>query len=142
MKPETIWTNKVYFGKRKDDNVRIYLSAPSWDCDWYWGFGYLGNKNEHYHLDGYQNNRNINMHNALITDYDLNPKIEKNLWIFCDLVLTVYKFKEIAEIYKRGNNYSTTTGLESVVKNPTEYKKINEELLPLLFDKIYELIKD
>jgi hypothetical protein len=35
-----------------NNNEPIYLSPPSWDCGWYWGFGYLGNKNCHYHVDG------------------------------------------------------------------------------------------
>ena len=26
------------------NNESIYLSPPSWDCNWYWGFGYLGKK--------------------------------------------------------------------------------------------------
>ena len=27
---------KVFFGIRKDDNAKIYLDAPSFDCGWYW----------------------------------------------------------------------------------------------------------
>ncbi len=30
----------------------IYLEGFKWDCDWYWGGGYLGNKNLHTHFDG------------------------------------------------------------------------------------------
>jgi hypothetical protein len=30
----------------------VYLSGFSWDCDWYWGGGYLGNRNLHTHFDG------------------------------------------------------------------------------------------
>lgn len=39
-----------YFGTVKKDKDRIALYAPTFDCGWYWGFGYLGNKNCHYHL--------------------------------------------------------------------------------------------
>jgi hypothetical protein len=41
---------KVYLGT--NDGESIYLSAPRWDCGWYWGFGYLGNSRCHYHVDG------------------------------------------------------------------------------------------
>ena len=30
----------------------IFLEGFKWDCDWYWGGGYLGNKNLHTHFDG------------------------------------------------------------------------------------------
>lgn len=50
----TKWIKDYKFGTRKEDGQLIMLRAPSWDCEWYWGFGYLGNKNEHYHLSSYQ----------------------------------------------------------------------------------------
>ena len=34
------------------DGRGIALRRPSWDCDWYWGFGYLGNRDCHFHLNG------------------------------------------------------------------------------------------
>ena len=50
VKTEIKWTEKIALGKV--DGNTIYLSSPSWDCGWYWGFGYLGNKDCHYHIDG------------------------------------------------------------------------------------------
>ena len=47
---EQLKYNKIKLGVV--NNETIYLTPPSWDCDWYWGFGYLGNKNCHYHIDG------------------------------------------------------------------------------------------
>ncbi len=52
---------KVLFGVDNESKENIYISKPTWDCDSYWSFGYLGNRNCHYHLDGYANGRNINM---------------------------------------------------------------------------------
>ena len=66
----------VFFGTRKCDNKTIYITKPSWECGWYWSFGYLGNSNEHYHLKGYSNGRNISMYDALLNDYDLNENIK------------------------------------------------------------------
>ena len=42
--------SRVLLGQ--NDGQNIYLTPPSWDCDWYWGSGYLGNSNNHYHVDG------------------------------------------------------------------------------------------
>jgi hypothetical protein len=44
---------KVYLGKTKGNQPeRIYLTGFNWDCGWYWGGGYLGNKNMHTHFNG------------------------------------------------------------------------------------------
>ena len=43
------YPEKIYIGTV--DGEKIYLSAPSWDCDWYWGFGYI---------ETYTNNNNPN----------------------------------------------------------------------------------
>lgn len=34
--------SRVFLGTSKKTNERIYLEKPSFDCNWYWGFGYLG----------------------------------------------------------------------------------------------------
>ena len=45
-------------GVRKEDGLKVWLQEPSWDCGWYWGFGYIEiySKNqkalyEHTHFD-------------------------------------------------------------------------------------------
>ena len=53
------YLNKTAYllGERKDGE-KVYLQAGSWDCGWYWGYGYLEIYNkprtdivEHYHFD-------------------------------------------------------------------------------------------
>lgn len=104
---------RVFFGKRKDDKAMIYLSKPSWDCGWYWGFGYLGNHNEHYHLNAYQQKnhylkladgshkliteaRNMSMYDALLADYDLNVSLLKD-----DLNVSLLKEKNAFGLYPK-----------------------------------------
>ena len=43
---ETKW----YLGKLKNENERVYLYDFTWDCDWYWGGGYIGNDGLHGHF--------------------------------------------------------------------------------------------
>jgi len=135
------WNTKIFFGINKETNERIYLDKPSWDCGWYWGFGYLGNKDCHYHLSSYKNGRNINMYDALITDYDLNAKIKENLWEFCELVESSYVLKETAEVLGRGGSHYTTNVCSDIIKNEVEVKRINEVVLPKIFDALYKIIK-
>ena len=159
---------RVFFGKRKDDKAMIYLSKPSWDCGWCWGFGYLGNANEHYHLDAYQQKnhylkladgshkliteaRNMSMYNALLADYDLNVSLlkEKNafglypkLYVFCELALTAYALKEAAEVLGRGGSNITTNPCAELIKNPQEVDRINHTVLLALFNAINDLFKE
>ncbi len=130
---------KFFFGIRKSDNSYIYLSNPKWECTWYWSFGYLGNKNEHYHLSSFQNGRNINMYDALINDYNLNEKLKDNLWTFCELSKTVYTLRETAEVLTRGGSHYTTNPLKDLIKNPNELERLNKVVLPALFQEIEKL---
>jgi hypothetical protein len=43
---------KVLLGQIKDTNESVYLNGFSWDCNWYYGGGYIGNRNFHAHFDG------------------------------------------------------------------------------------------
>ena len=131
---------QYFFGTRKSDNVKVYITLPKWDCGWYWSFGYLGNKREHYHLSSYANGRNIDIHDALKNDYDLNPSIDKNLWEFCELALTAYSLKTTAEVLHRGGSQLTSNLCADIIKNPSEVERINKTVLPAIFEKIEEIL--
>ena len=49
-KIETIFKDRIFLGKLDGENV--WLAPPSWDCGWYWGFGYIQNRNMHTHYEG------------------------------------------------------------------------------------------
>ena len=148
---------RYFFGTRKEDGERIYITMPTWDCGSNWSFGYLGNRNEHYHLSGYQHQqrvfndkdkgfvvltekRNINMHDALLADYDLADNIKDNLWLFCELALSVYTLKEAAEVLGRGGSHMTKNPCENVIKQPEAVRIINEQSLPTVFKDLEVLI--
>ena len=138
--------NKVFFGTRRSDNENVYLSLPTWDCEWYWSFGYLENSREHYHLDGYKEkdgmleHRNICMYDALIEDYDLNGQIKEKLWEFCELALTAYSLKQYAEVCGRGGPHMTTNPCSNTIINKNEAARINNEVLPEIFTYIEKSI--
>lgn len=140
MTQTTKWTKKYFLGKNEGDS--IYLSAPSWDCSWYWGFGYIGNKNCHYHLNGLNRYENINFYDAIKKHFGdtLVIKNDSDLWVFCELVLTAYSLKETAEVLGRGGSHMTTNPLAELIKNETEVKRINEVLLPAIFDSINDIL--
>jgi hypothetical protein len=135
---KTIFNKNIYLGKV--DNENIYLSVPSWDCDWYWGFGYLGNKNCHYHLNGL--NKNKNFFDAIKEHFGHSfiIKNDTDVWLFCELIMTFYHLKETAEVLGRGGSHYTGNPLSELIKNEAEVKRINEIIMPKLFDQIYLLL--
>lgn len=46
---------KVFLGTTKPnlygEKTNVYLTGFSWDCDWYWGGGYIKTKNMHTHFN-------------------------------------------------------------------------------------------
>lgn len=45
-------TTKWYLGNLKNTFEKVYLEDFEWQCGWYWGGGYVGNKDFHCHFDG------------------------------------------------------------------------------------------
>jgi len=153
---EIIGTDKVLLGVNKDGE-RIYIRKPTWDCDWYWSFGYLGNKNCHYHLEAYDSKdhhfklendkfvfitekRNKSMYHCLIEDYTLNPKIKENIWQFCELALTIYSLKQAAEVIGRGGSHIGESICNDIIINSEETKRLNEKVIPELCQAFWNLI--
>lgn len=149
-KANTAYSNpisRVFLGKSKKYKEPIYLYTPTFDCDWYWGFGYLGNNNCHYHLSNYQQEftsgvvRNIDMHDALQRDYGLCESLRNpnTLWTFCELFKTAYALAEVAQIYNRGGSHYSNNPCKALIKNKEQYEHINFVLLPALFKEIDKL---
>lgn len=136
-----------YFGTVKKDKDRIALYAPTFECGWYWGFGYLGNKNCHYHLKnykqiaGFSDYRSISMFDAFKMDYTLCDVLQNDttLWTFCELTQTAYSLLAVAEIFSRGGSHQSKNPCQELLKNLDMYEHINFVLLPALFKEIDEL---
>ena len=137
MKTVRDYKKKTYLGTR--DGEKIYLTAPSWDCGWYWGFGYLGNKDCHYHVDGLSKDKNL--HDGFLEHFgDSFVVRESDAWEFAELFQTFYTLKETAEVLGRGGSHLTNNPCREIIKNAEEVKRINEVVLPAVFDAIYQIL--
>lgn len=132
---------KVKFGVHKASGEIIYLTLPTWDCNWYWSFGYLGNRSRHYHLSRYAAGRNICMHDTLMSDYELVPSLAAKLWVFCELACTAYTLKAAAEVLGRGGSHQTINPCAATIKNPKEVERINTVVLPAIFAQILDIFQ-
>ncbi len=140
MTHKTSWTKRYYIGTA--DGERIYMTAPKWDCGCYWSFGYLGNNNCHYHLDGLNKGKNQHLRDEILEHFDSSIfKNDSLLWEFTELALTAYALKEAAEVLGRGGSHTARNPLAETIINTKEVERINSEVLPKLFDAIEANLK-
>lgn len=138
------------------DKKPIYLTAPKWECNWYWGFGYLGNVDSHYHIDGLTTQETFNnekkcfetwrghLFDGFKRHFDKGTFIVNNdndLWKLCELFQSYYELSRIAEVFGRGGCNYTTNPCSEYIIDKTKAKEINEVILPQIFDEIYKILK-
>lgn len=129
----TTFDTKVLIGKR--NNIKVFLNPPCWECNWYWSFGIFSSRDTWEHTDSIQGNRNLV--DALREDFELEPTFEKNIWVICELIKTARALIEAAEVLGRGGYHYTTNPCKDTITNHVEVSRINDQVLPEIFDKLY-----
>jgi len=144
--------NKIALGKV--DGKNIFLSPPSWDCNWYWGFGYLGNRDCHYHIDGLKKIETYNIEKSTWEYEFVNlfdglkkhfgetfiVKEDGDIWTLAELFQTFYALKETAEVLGRGGSHYTNNPCKDLIINKYEVTRINNVVLPQVFEEIYKIL--
>lgn len=131
-------SNEKLFLGRDTGGEAIYIEKHEWCCGWYWGFGYLGNRNMHYHFKTYlsgANAQNYNL-NQIFTTTKLS---QDQWWILLDLFKTAYAYRDCAEAMKNGGHMSgSAKQYRAKVSKPriTAMNKLVEETL----DNIWSLL--
>lgn len=139
-------TSKGYLlGKDLEGNM-VYLVKSSWDCGWYWGFGYV---------QGYENNRKRdfnyhthfdrlflsgNIHTSFKDYFEETTLNDEEIWKLLELMKTFYTLKESAGLFGRGSSGITKNPATDVLVNKKLVENINHHLLPYVFEKIDELL--
>lgn len=124
------------------DNGFEYLEDFSWDCSWYWGGGYLGNKHLHHHVDGIRNGENINMFDAMKKYFHKSLELTDNqLWRFCDLFTQFYAYKKAAECFQHGGHYTSEGRTEQEI-NKEMGAAINAHLASVIIPEIRKLMDE
>lgn len=136
--------NLYLIGKYKDGET-IWLREASFDCGWYWGFGYLHTKGSHTHYDSAIIGRHNGAMCHVIGDHaDIKTHLtDKEQWTLTELMQSFYTLKQAAEVFGRGgSNYSTIQGseIQKIIKNADFVKHINEVQLPAIFAEVYKLL--
>lgn len=134
-------------GIRKEDNKKAYLIEASWNCDWYWGFGYVETFSrfdicDHQHFDNLFLEKNI--FENFINYFTKTTLNEKEIWKLLEYMKEFYILKEYAEFLQLGANISNKPDYlkeENTIKeNKKEVERINKNLIPKLLQEIYNLL--
>ena len=135
--------NKLYLGRLRDNQElggeAIYLSKHSWDCNWYWGMGYIGNKNLHTHFD-------ITFLQGK-TKYDIAEVFssthlnQRNWWTILEMFSSAYRLKEVADLYYRGGSHITTNLCKDRLQDKELAARLNKDLEEVL-DRVWKYIED
>ena len=135
-------TKKIYLGKIKKDfkdstiaNENLYLDKHSWDCGWYWRFGYIGNRNLHCHFDGHL------LYKWEISDIFVEPLYTQSTWYAIqDLFKQAYALKSAAEVYRLGGHITSDKSISTVVRDKELETRLNTDLQKVL-DKLWHILE-
>jgi len=136
--------------------VALWLTPPSWDCSWYWGFGYIHSKGSHSHFSGlvgkqeyWDSEKGCFRNGEYINNiYDSLQLIETTFsynegWDISELFKQFYLLKEMAEFIRRekpGCNIATSPVDHNVLEVKEWNKHINTVMIPLITAKIMEIL--
>lgn len=150
---------EAYLLGRNEWGEQLWLKAPKWDCDWYWGFGYVEvytgrsgrgrvspskatDISSHSHFDslvGFMTEQN-----RWVSHLNESPRMKETVltdqesWELCDLMKSFYALKKAAEIYHQGNSRLTSTAIS--LKDETAEKRINEIDIPRITARVLEIL--
>ena len=144
--------NTYYLFGKDEDGVKWYLQKSTWDCGWYWGFGYLDSFTNnacpekskdiagHTHLSSLMAEFDGNGFDALKNRFKECVLADDELFRFVDYAKSVYALKEAAELFGRGHsNYTEKAKIGDLVK-PDWVKEINEKMIPEIDAEIEKML--
>jgi len=122
----------IFLGTIKDWG-QIYIDKHVWSCNWYWGFGYLGNKSCHFHISSLINQPE--KYDPDWTDvskqFDTTWITQDQWWIIRDLFSQAYAFQKAADCYMYGGHQTDAAKPYRVISK-RRAEAINRDLEKLL----------
>lgn len=143
-----------YFLGQDEYGTNYFLEEATWDCDWYWGGGYVetytNNCNpvkskdiqSHNHFDSMFFHQNKNAYDAFKDFFKKHPFTDNEIWKICELMKSFYIAREYSDMLYRGGAHYTSNPVKAIIQSETEYKRINEEVIPTIMKALYGILTD
>ena len=143
----------IYLLGKDADGILYWLEEAQWDCDWYWGGGYIETytNNErpgmsrdittHSHFDSmFFNNRRLNGHDAFTSFFEETPFTDKEIWQICELMKAFYIARQYSDMLCCGGAHYTSNPSKDIIQNEEEYQRINKKVIPDIMKSLYEIL--
>ena len=142
----------IYLLGQDADGINYWLEEATWDCDWYWGGGYVETYtnnnypsmsrdiNSHQHFDGLFFNRNKNGFDAFKEFFAETPFTDEEIWTICELMKSFYIVRRYSDMALHGSAGYTTNPSKREIRNYDEYKRINEIVIPDIMKNLYTIL--
>ena len=149
------FNKNIYLLGEDKDGIKYWLEEATWDCNWYWGFGYIetytNNKNpensrdiaSHQHFDSLFLNKNI--FDSFKNFFKETTLKDNEIWELLSYMEEFYTMKKYSNLLYSGNHITSQAQNikegKNEIENKKEYERINKILMPELFKKIYKLLE-
>ena len=154
MKKETscAFGKRVYLLGEDVYGTRYWLEEAKWECDWYWGLGYVetytDNKrpsrscdiSSHQHFNGMFFHKGRNGYDVFRETFHETPLKDKEVWQLLELMKALYTLREYSDLLTRGGAHYTTNPCKNIIVNNVELERINKKVIPALLSNVYALL--
>lgn len=145
---------KVWLLGKDKDGINYWLEEPSWDCGWYYGFGFVETYTHNTRPDLA---RDIDSHQHFDSLFLNGPKCSKDMfkeffaetplsddeiWELVDYMKTFYTLKSVAELFKHGYSWQTSKAKIDRLQSDEQNDLVNKVWLPEVFKRIEKLFED
>lgn len=144
----TKFGNDYYLLGINQNDEKVWLKQPSWDCDWYYGLGYVqvfkqdySDINMHAHFDSLFFNTNKNGYDAFREYFKEITLSNKELWILLECIKSLYTLREYSDFLHISGSHYTSNPCKELLKNEDEYNRINKILIPNLWKQVENILK-
>lgn len=146
--------HKYYLLGTDKEGIKYFLEEARWDCDWYWGGGYVesftNNRNPscsrdinfHSHFDSMFLNGNKNGFDMFKDFFAETPFKDGEIWKICELMKSFYVAREYSDMIYRGGAYYTSNPAKETIMNKDEYTRINKVVIPTIMTELYKILED
>lgn len=150
MNKETRKVNGKYqFLLGKKDSETYWLQKASFDCDWYWGLGYVegyrgkGSSDKswrsHQHFDG------LFLKPAKFVEgfkefFDETPFTDDEIWQILELMQSAYTCRKYSDMLHVGGSHITSKVKVDLIKSDIEYGRLNNAVIPSILNEVYKIM--
>ena len=142
----------IYLLGKDSLGTYYWLEKASWDCDWYWGFGYVetytNNKNpnrakdisSHQHFDGLFFNKGKMSFDVFKEFFEETVLTDREIWTLLELMKSFYTAREYASMLHIGGAHYTTNPCKEIIQDFDEWDRINKVVIPAICEEVYNLL--